>query len=119
MTLSKTCTTCGCFKSHDQFPKHRTVCKVCYNERERLRKYETRYGLKGDEADKLKAEGCCEICGNEEGLVIDHNHATEEFRGVLCDSCNKGIGILGDSPLLLNKAATYLLEKGHYGETNG
>lgn len=114
MTLSKTCTACGCYKTHDQFPKHRTVCKVCYNERERLRKYETRYGLKGDEADKLKEDGC-EICGSENNLHIDHNHGTGEVRGVLCNNCNRALGMFQDDPHLLLDAAHYLLEKGHYG----
>ena len=114
MTLSKTCTACGCVKSHDQFYKHRNKCKVCYNEIERLRKYTMRYGMCGKEADKLKEDGCA-ICGSEDNLHIDHNHDTGEVRGVLCNCCNRGLGLFGDNSELLKAAIGYLKENGSYG----
>jgi hypothetical protein len=38
----------------------------------------------------------------------DHDHRTNEPRGVLCRHCNVGLGIFKDSPNLLNAAAEYL-----------
>lgn len=36
---------------------------------------------------------CCEICGKTDAtLCIDHNHETNEFRGILCQSCNRFLG---------------------------
>ena len=50
----------------------------------------------------------CAICENSAKLVIDHDHITGKVRGLLCNSCNTGIGFLGDSPKRLKKAITYL-----------
>ena len=54
--------------------------------------------------------GRCEICGQKtkRSLCMDHNHATGENRGLLCVSCNAGIGMLGDDPAILRQAALYL-----------
>lgn len=62
--------------------------------------------------------GRCAICGEEptrKPLVMDHNHKTGQIRGLLCSRCNHGIGMLGDHPIVLDKAAAYLRRKGHYG----
>jgi hypothetical protein len=50
----------------------------------------------------------CAICHRATKLVIDHDHTTGRVRGLLCDFCNKGIGFLQDSPVLLSSAIQYL-----------
>ena len=50
----------------------------------------------------------CVICGTEEKLVVDHDHATGKVRGMLCNHCNRGLGHFKDSPMLLEFAAQYL-----------
>lgn len=36
---------------------------------------------------------CCEICGKTNvTLCVDHDHKTNEFRGMLCQSCNRFLG---------------------------
>lgn len=55
--------------------------------------------------------GRCAICGDEidkEHCRIDHSHSTGKVRGLLCVSCNTGIGLLKDSPDVLVKASEYL-----------
>jgi hypothetical protein len=59
-------------------------------------------------------EGRCKICKKwSERLHIDHNHASGRFRGLLCFSCNAGIGLFGDNVLWLMRAVLYL--KGSLG----
>lgn len=60
--------------------------------------------------------GACAICGgvNKDGrkLFVDHDHATGQVRGLLCNLCNRGIGNMRDSIKLLRAAADYL-ERDH------
>lgn len=60
----------------------------------------------------------CAICQRDfhwRDLVFDHNHSTARFRGLLCGTCNTGIGLLGDSPETLRRAVGYLQQQGYYG----
>lgn len=65
-----------------------------------------------------RQEECCAICNKHIKIsesAIDHNHETEEFRGVLCKKCNRALGLFEDSPTILKNALDYLLTMGHYG----
>lgn len=64
---------------------------------------------------KLNEElkGRCEICGglptgNHGRLVLDHDHSTGLFRGLLCGHCNNALGLMEDNPGRLRRAAQYL-----------
>jgi hypothetical protein len=53
----------------------------------------------------------CEICGDPEvgrKHAKDHDHTTGIKRGMLCHSCNPGLGLFRDRPDLLRKAAEYI-----------
>jgi hypothetical protein len=50
----------------------------------------------------------CQCCGAVTQLVLDHCHATGNFRGWLCRRCNIGIGGLGDTEFGLQRALDYL-----------
>lgn len=53
--------------------------------------------------------GCCKVIEpGETGWHIDHDHQTGEIRGILCSSCNTGIGFLGDNVEGLQRAIAYL-----------
>lgn len=78
-----------------------------------------RYGLPPAAFQLLweQQQGCCAICtasfdGKE--YRIDHDHATGAVRGILCVPCNTGIGLLQDSPEVLDQAAQYLLQPPAY-----
>lgn len=56
--------------------------------------------------------GLCALCRKppKEGkrFDIDHDHKTMQFRGLLCNNCNRGIGHLKHDSEVLRRAATYL-----------
>lgn len=53
-------------------------------------------------------QGKCRVCGEVKTLVFDHCHNTERLRGMLCGSCNNGLGFFKDSVEDLEKAIAYL-----------
>lgn len=71
-----------------------------------------RYGLTEESLAELQASqgGLCAVCRrapSRRGLVIDHDHQTKAIRGLLCDPCNTGIGLLGDTLEGLQRAVEY------------
>ena len=75
-----------------------------------FRKLERQYGLTVDQYRKLQEDQDfkCAICGSDGPLVVDHNHKTNKVRGLLCATCNSGVGLLKDSPKVLKRAAEYI-----------
>jgi hypothetical protein len=60
---------------------------------------------------KIAQAGRCKICDRQpqsKGLHIDHCHSTGKVRGLLCGTCNQGIGLLKEDPELIRKAANYV-----------
>lgn len=71
-----------------------------------------KYGLSTAQFDAMvdQQQGMCAICSNALECV-DHCHVTGVVRGLLCNRCNLGIGMLDDNPVLLKQAAEYLLAR--------
>jgi hypothetical protein len=71
-----------------------------------------RYGLTVEDFHRLFTNqgGLCAICGRGLGRTdIDHDHNLGFVRGLLCHSCNIGLGAFQDNPAILSKAIQYLL----------
>lgn len=130
----KICSVCKLTKPLNEF--HRQVaakdgiyprCKVCDKEagrQWRLRNPERfressynrhikwNYGITRDAYDLMleAQDGVCKICGNKDKnrLCIDHCHKTNKIRSLLCNRCNRVIGMLDHDPELIRKAASYL-----------
>jgi hypothetical protein len=94
----------------------RSKCKDCAKQWHREHKLLTKYGLDRGDYDQMLAEqdGRCAICralpkSSRNGLLhVDHCHQTGEVRGLLCFSCNTGLGAFQDSEERLVIAAEYL-----------
>lgn len=71
-----------------------------------------RYGLSNDQYCALPT--ACEVCGVTRRLVIDHDHATGAYRGLLCHRCNSALGFADDQAEKLRSLAAYL-ERGKWG----
>lgn len=99
-------------EQHKQHKMDRNI--YLKNRKDSVRKWylKTTYGLTPEEYQKLydKSNGKCYICleSKDYYLHVDHNHQTGNIRGLLCNNCNRGIGLLGDSINVLKSAIKYL-----------
>jgi len=56
-------------------------------------------------------KGGCAICHSplvEKHTCVDHDHETNNVRGILCRHCNSGLGQFKDQPLIIEAALGYL-----------
>lgn len=102
----------------DSRARHRSAAKAdpTFVRRRNLWQY---YGITLEEYEEMldRQRGVCAICGQPEtskykgvvkNLSVDHCHVTGEVRGLLCNNCNRAIGLLGDDLGRIWDAATYL-----------
>lgn len=113
----------------EYWPRHKRrksgfadYCKPCNNKSNAKRDHRDyalrrRYGITRQQFDEIlaKQHHRCKSCGDpisvEDGTAhYDHDHATGKYRGILCASCNKGLGCFKDSPTRLAKAIWYLVK---------
>ena len=94
-------------KNSDPVVYYSSKCRTCHNEQALALFYLQK-------KHKHKAQGNCECCGvaakdtRMGKLVLDHDHDTGEYRGHICDPCNRGIGMLGDTLMGVSMALEYL-----------
>lgn len=128
LAMEKRCPECGEVKPLDAFAINRTqrrdlgsYCLPCHNvvvrkntEKNhgstRNKHLKERYGLTHDEvAAMVEAQGgTCAICQVKDAEHVDHDHETGEVRGILCFTCNVGLGNFNDDPERLLLAHRYL-----------
>ena len=79
------------------------------------------YGITLENYNTMLAQqhGVCKICGKPEkvkfngvtkSLAVDHCHKTGKVRGLLCQACNKALGLFNDDITILQNAINYLQE---------
>lgn len=119
------CSKCREWKAPDLFSKnkHQTTglnyaCKACMQVHVRKYNLPAKYGISPAKfAAMLLAQGgrcgCCNAQFNMEGKAserpcVDHNHASNEVRDLLCGRCNLAAGNVQDSSVRAEQLAAYL-----------
>lgn len=134
--MEKLCTQCKIVKAITEFsvsrqgvsgPVYRSNCKKCASAKahewykdnlSRAQMNQRRFHLKKNYGVTLEQYqvrldsqgGVCAICGDrpDQWLAVDHCHSTGAIRGLLCNNCNRAIGLLGDRVDRLKAAINYL-----------
>lgn len=102
----KVCKECANKKAKEWREKNHDK-SILWHRTHRRRSYlKWKFGITKEGFENLSK--VCEICGSEEKLQADHDHQTGEFRGILCSSCNIGLGRLGDNVESIKKTLLYL-----------
>lgn len=133
-TGTRVCRTCDLRHPMTEFyfangGKHRRrVCKTCVDVRFKERRaanperyarqsrrwsIRTKYGLTEEQFEALLMEQQyrCQVCRvklTKDITNVDHDHATNQVRGLLCFNCNVAIGHFRDDPNLMEAAASYV-----------
>ena len=123
----KICSACGIEKDESEFYMNsdkgrkflRNDCKPCL----KLRQAAGRFNISIETlasmyaAQDYKCKICKKKCSTYDSLSIDHDHKCcphsgkscgQCVRGLLCASCNHGLGNFQDDPYLLLEAVKYL-----------
>ena len=74
-----------------------------------------RYGITLEDYDQMLEvqQGRCAVCSSKpqmKRLAVDHNHSTGKVRGLLCDRCNRALGLLNDDYQIAKSMESYLRE---------
>lgn len=128
----KICSLCKLEKSSKEFSKDKRYkdglfcyCKSCATkkrlewrkknvERDVSNELKRLYGITYEDKLELfkKQNYKCAICNidilKDNQAHLDHCHKTNKVRGVLCNGCNTGIGMLKDSVEIMESAIKYL-----------
>jgi hypothetical protein len=98
----------------EKFKKYGRSYRANFSDKIRAQKIKKLYGIDFEDWVALfeSQDKKCAICKMSEpgikGWQTDHNHETKEVRGILCTSCNNGLGRFKDNPGVLLRAADYL-----------
>jgi Recombination endonuclease VII len=90
-------------------------CRTCKFDSFKKQKYGLTTSMENS-AMRLQ-DGNCAICDNPLTRIFrDHNHVTGKFRGLLCPSCNTGLGMFMDDADIMKKAIAYIEDDGRSAE---
>mgnify|MGYP001558347869 CR=1 FL=1 len=131
----KKCTKCLTIKPFDEFHKDsnkkdgiRYWCKDCTfkYQKDRAEKnpqhvkslqrnndLKRHYKISLNDYNKMFLDqgGVCAICGKyqkHKNLAVDHCHKTGKVRQLLCQRCNRVLGVLKEDVLLINSILSYI-----------
>jgi Recombination endonuclease VII len=115
-----------CKRGHEFTPENTRLdgrgsrcCRACANMHSCNNSKIKLYGMTPEKREEMfNAQGrCCAVCKSTEhggrGWQIDHDHATDEVRGILCQHCNLALGQAKDSIEILQALIEYLRRTSH------
>ena len=81
-----------------------------------------KHGISAEQYIKMRAAqgGVCAIClkpesvrykGTLANLCVDHHHGTGTIRGLLCNKCNRAIGLINDDVQVAKRMLSYMMEE--------
>lgn len=103
---SRACAVCATNQSKEWYRKNPQVKRNASLLRE--------YGISLEQFENMKImqDGKCAICKNKfkdsVDTCVDHDHATKQVRALLCNHCNRAIGLFKESASNLKSALKYL-----------
>jgi hypothetical protein len=130
--MTRKCRTCLQVKPLIDFHKHSTYkdgidtkCRKCTNlfqkqyrkqwgaigdHKAKVRNLKKKYGITFEQYMEMVDDqgGFCAICRDPPPFVVDHCHVTGKVRGLLCVTCNLGLGGFRDNIKSLYTAIRYL-----------
>lgn len=72
------------------------------------------YGITQEDFDRILVaqNSLCPLCNMEVGQSshVDHDHKTGKVRGILCSTCNTGLGMFKDDINIFKNAIKYLVD---------
>ena len=127
----KKCCVCSVIKEATEFSPDKSkkdglasLCKACrrerystrYNTQYRNKRLMDLYGISTEDYNSMLDDqsGTCAICSstetgrNDTWFCIDHDHDTGQVRGLLCNNCNRALGLFKDNEKLLENASNYV-----------
>lgn len=126
------CPSCNKNKHKTSFSKDGTrpnglcwQCKECAKKsrqssycaaRQKIINIKTKYKVTTEEIKLLMKIVHCDLCGKKISwtpgaktrAMIDHCHDSNQVRGILCSSCNTGLGKIGDTVATVKRALSYV-----------
>lgn len=113
----KQCRKCGAVKPVDEFRNDKRTrdgrtssCRPCIDAVQTIGRLKRLYGLTAEMYGQMFAEqaGKCPICHERRLLVVDHCHQSGKVRALLCDRCNRLLGVASEDVSLLHSAIRFL-----------
>ena len=129
----KKCNKCGEVKTvsdfyvkkckENKYYRFNSPCKKCSDNKNRKEYLKNYLRIRNFKITTIEYESIlksqnykCAICGVHKNdyhkdFSIDHCHKSGKVRGLLCNNCNVGIGLLKDDITILKSSINYLLSK--------
>ena len=124
LSATKKCRRCSKKKSIFDFEKNqksiagrvsrRGECKECRKSKKPIPAKQKKEYEQKNPPPEIGGIFICPICDTiferqfTNDVVLDHNHDTGEIRGYICRMCNNGMGMMEDSPTILQRAIQWL-----------